>query len=194
MIKNSLKIQASTLKLDFEGSAQDIRQGYAMTQELIISCFQEQLIAPASATGTSADAATTIVSAQQLERARDASREQLAPVAELKKRKDQTQSLHRVDLEGIDKPSWKPPATRDEQSYVGVALSSDLYHKVCVLERDEFEASTFAKALRFEGLGRIYIQNEQRGLFKRYFTLGKVLWRELTTQGRAAVRHESRAK
>ena len=182
MPKNSLKIKASTLKLEFAGEDREIREGYEMTRELIISCFQEQLLA------VEAHARALEEDSESIEE-----RHQQAQAAHARQ---STQSMHRVSP---PKPSPASPASpakiyqppKPEQlSHVSVALASDLYNKVCVLERQEFESSIFHDALRFEEIARVYLRHEQKERFDRFFTLGKVLWRELTSQGRDAVRHE----
>lgn len=179
MPKNSLKIKASTLKLEFSGEETEIREGYEMTRELIISCFQEQLLAV---------------------EARDQALHEDSEAHEQRRPSSNTKSLHRVQPSspaiGIPRPNIPPNNAREYQprpdllSHVSVALASDLYNKVCVLDRSEFEASILGSALEFEQIGRVYLPHEQKKRFERFFTLGKVLWRELTAQGRQAVRSD----
>lgn len=184
MPKNSLKIKASTLKLEFSGEETEIREGYEMTRELIISCFQEQLLAV---------------------EAREQALNEDSEAHEQRRASTNTKSLHRVQPSspsaGIPRPNLPSPAAApsareyqpprpDLLSHVSVALASDLYNKVCVLDRSEFEASILGSALEFEQIGRIYMPHEQKQRFDRFFTLGKVLWRELTAQGRQAVRND----
>lgn len=187
MPKNSLKIKASTLKLEFVGEDSEIREGYEMTRELIISCFQEQLLA--------------------VEAREQALSEDSEAHDHRQRANSNTQSLHRVQQQSAQPAPRTAPRTQqafstadpnrsyappkaDALSHVSVALTSDLYNKVCVLDRGEFEASILGQALSFEQIGRIYIAQDQKERFERFFTLGKVLWRELTTQGRQAVRNE----
>lgn len=84
---------------------------------------------------------------------------------------------------------WKPPST-PEVLHISIALCSDFYNKVCVLEREDYEQSVFADVLNFDLIQRIYIRSNQKKTFQSHFKIGKVLWRELTPEGRAAVRSE----
>jgi len=104
------------------------------------------------------------------------------------KKPEGTQMLHVVKQAG---KSWSPPR-KYEAMHVSIALCSDFYNKVCVLDRDEYEKSFLEDLFTFERIGRIFIRHEQSDHFKKHFTIGKVLWRELTTDGRAAVRSEGR--
>lgn len=160
MTKNRLHIKASTLALEFSGEADEIRQGYETTRELIISCFQEQL--------------------QNIQ----AHESSLAEDSELHQRTGRTKSLH-----GVTAPSkeWTPPDA-SILSHVSLALHSDLYVKICVLDRGEFEASILNNMLHFDQINRIYIPHNQKQNFSAHFSIGKVLWRELTSKGRKAVR------
>ena len=170
MANNHLKIEASTLTLEFSGEADEIRQGYQTTRELIISCFQEQLAS---------------IQAQQTSLDEDSEA--------LYKRRNRTQPMHQLDPAQKNKhaKSWTPP-NPDLLSHVTLALYSDLYSKVCVLDRVEFENSIFNRLLHFENINRIYVMHNQKRHFSKYFTIGKVLWRELTPQGKQAVRSEDK--
>lgn len=161
MTKNRLNIKASTLALEFSGEADEIRQGYETTRELIISCFQEQL--------------------QNIQEHESS----LAEDSELHQRKrEDTKSMHKVQ----EKPQeWTPPDA-SIMSHVSLALHSDLYVKICVLDRVEFESSILQNMLDFDQINRIYIPHNQKNNFSAHFSIGKVLWRELTSKGRKAVR------
>ena len=84
---------------------------------------------------------------------------------------------------------WAPPAPH-ETLHISIALCSDFYNKVCVLERESYERSVFGRLLRFDHLQRLYIRSDQKEIFSKHFKIGKVLWRELTPEGRDAVRSE----
>lgn len=86
--------------------------------------------------------------------------------------------------------SWIPPSEPKEAMHISIALCSDFYNKVCVLEREEYEGSIFQDILNFDVIERLYIRSNQKDAVQRHVKIGKVLWRELTPDGRAAVRSE----
>tara|TARA_B100000686_G_scaffold324314_1_gene379860 strand:- start:417 stop:878 length:462 start_codon:yes stop_codon:yes gene_type:complete len=86
--------------------------------------------------------------------------------------------------------SWIPPSEPKEAMHISIALCSDFYNKVCVLEREEYEGSIFQDILNFDVIERLYIRSNQKDAVERHIKIGKVLWRELTPDGRAAVRSE----
>ena len=165
MSRNRLKIEASSLKLEFTGDRDNIERGYEMTRELLISCFLEQL---------SEQAAQPVM-------IEETSRPDI--------QRDQTKLMHSYNHPARqDGKHWSPPEDPDEKIHLSLVLSSDMYNKVCVLDRAEFDRSMLNSVFKFEGLGRLYVRNNQKGSFERHFTIGKVLWRELTDKGRKAVR------
>ena len=164
-MKNRLKIDADQLQLELTGDPDDIRQGYELTRELLISHFQERL-----------------ARAQADERARQQAEQAARPRG--------TQRLHTPEGDPEAGRHWTAPSRPLEAMHISIALSSDFYNKVCVLERAEFETSAFGKILDFDAINRLYIRANQRETFRGHFTIGKVLWRELTRNGRAAVRNE----
>ncbi len=113
---------------------------------------------------------------EQLARAeQEKSEEEARKAASKKKSKTQAQ--------------WSPPS-KPEVLHISIALCSDFYNKVCVLEREDYEQSIFQDILNFDHIQRIYIRSNQKKAFQQHFKIGKVLWRELTPEGRAAVRSE----
>ena len=86
--------------------------------------------------------------------------------------------------------SWIPSTEPQEAMHISIALCSDFYNKVCVLEREEYEGSIFQDVLNFDLIERLYIRSNQRDAVQRHIKIGKVLWRELTPDGLAAVRSE----
>ncbi|MEM1347059.1 MAG: hypothetical protein AAGI01_00785 [Myxococcota bacterium] len=165
MSNNRLKIQASSLKLEFTGEAENILQGYQMTRELLIELFQQQISASEEFAAAHEDEGVT----------------------ELLHAPNEPRLLHRVSPEELERRRFKPKLGQGS-THLSISLSSELYHKVCVLERSEFERSPFYGVLDFDSIQRLYIQHSQADDFSKYFRIGKVLWRELTTQGREAVR------
>lgn len=162
MQKNTLKIEASALKLELSGDQATITQAYELTRELLIRCFEEQFA--------------------RLEQQHDM---------------NTTRPLHVV-------PTPAPPAAAPAQdtarhwkpspaqytTHVNIVLSSEFYNKICVLERVEFDTSILNKILHFDRIDRLYIPHDQAEQFQQYFAIGKVLWRELTSSGKAAVRKD----
>lgn len=161
---NRLKIDAAQLKIEFSGNAEDIKRGYEMTRELLINHFQERL-----------------------RQAEEEERERQRAEARASQRKPITRRMH-ASAPAPDK-HWTPPPV-DEPMHLSIAISSDFYNKICVLERSEFEESILGQVLDFDGINRLFIRSEQQDAFKNHFSIGKVLWRELTSNGRAKVRNE----
>ena len=119
---------------------------------------------------------------EQLVRVEEEQRAKAAQLAE------GMQMLHVVKQTG---KNWSPPR-KYEAMHVSIALCSSFYNKVCVLDREEYDKSFLEEIFHFERIGRIFIRHDQSDYFKTHFAIGKVLWRELTTDGRAAVRSEGR--
>lgn len=161
---NRLKIEADHIKLEFSGDSSNIRTGYEMTRELLIMHFQEQL----QRAGTEAPLPAPPASSE--------------PPSEQRKR-DTTQQLHIVR----DAKNWVPP---NQSMHISITLLSRLYNKVCTLEREEFEDSIFGDVIDFDHVQRVFIRSNQSHIFREHFEIGKVLWRELTAEGRAAVRSD----
>jgi hypothetical protein len=167
MQKNTLKIEASALKLELSGDQATVSQAYEMTRELLIRCFEEQF----SRMEQQADLHTT-------------------------------RPLHVVPMPLVSPASeapavndaakhWKPSPAQNV-THINIVLASEFYNKVCVLDRVEFDTSILNKILHFDRIDRLYIRHEQYDTFTQHFTIGKVLWRELTANGKAAVRKNPR--
>ncbi len=171
MTRNRLKIEASSLKLEFTGDRDNIERGYEMTRELLINCFLEQLAGErAQAMGMGPPASS---------------------VPEVDVEHDRTKLMHAVKGPiKIEGRHWSPPEDPDEKLHMSLVLSSEMYNKICVLERESFDGSFLGKVFDFEKVGRLYVRNSQKRRFDAKFTIGKVLWRELTPKGRRAVRKE----
>ena len=170
MTRNRLKIEASSLKLEFTGDRDNIERGYEMTRELLINCFLEQLAGERAQAAGMGD----------------------APAAEpIDEDRDKTKLMHAVKGPiKIEGRHWSPPEDPDEKIHMSLVLSSEMYNKICVLERESFDDSFLGKVFDFEKMGRLYVRNSQKRRFDAKFTIGKVLWRELTPKGRRAVRKE----
>lgn len=76
----------------------------------------------------------------------------------------------------------------DENTQVSIISCNEVYHKIHLVDRVLLEKSEFSRIVDFKGVGRVYVNREQQERFKGYFPFGKVLWRELTSAGRAAIR------
>ncbi len=161
MPKNHLKIEASALRLEFHGETENIVEGYQMTRELLIKCFEEQLLA-------------------SYER-ENASEPSPSP------NRDITHLLHGRRQHATPPPL---PPVEVEATHLSIVLSSEFYNKVCVLDRTEFESSIFHAVLDFEHISRLHIRHDQAPFYQDHFRIGKVLWRELTKAGRVAVRKD----
>jgi hypothetical protein len=173
MTRNRLKIEASSLKLEFTGDRDNIERGYEMTRELLINCFLEQL------TGEREQAAGMVAG------------ESLSAPPPVDIDRDKTKLMHAVKGPiKIEGRHWSPPEDPDEKIHLSFVLSSEMYNKICVLERESFEESFLGKVFAFERMGRLYVRNSQKRRFEAKFSIGKVLWRELTPKGRRAVRKE----
>lgn len=81
-----------------------------------------------------------------------------------------------------------PSVEEPEPRVVNLVLCNEVYNKIHVIERDGFEQSLLSRVLKFDGIRRIYINRSQETDFESNFTFGKVLWRELTSAGREAVK------
>ena len=116
----------------------------------------------------------------------------MAEDSEIHQRKrERTKSMFKVqNAPQSELADWTPPDA-SVMSHVSLALHSDLYIKICVLERSEFESSILQNMLHFDQINRIYIPHHQKQNFSAHFSIGKVLWRELTSKGRKAVRSTS---
>lgn len=81
-----------------------------------------------------------------------------------------------------------PVAPASSRQHINVVLCNDVYNKIYLVGRDEVATTIFANVLDMNAVNRVYINRSQQKKFEKFFKLGKVLWRELTTAGKAAVK------
>ncbi len=75
--------------------------------------------------------------------------------------------------------------------HIRLVVCNDYYHKVAVLSRDEFDKSIFGNCIDVEAIENVYINDEDTTALQGNIDIGKTLWRELTSRGRAAVEGDS---
>ena len=80
-----------------------------------------------------------------------------------------------------------PVAPSKSREHVNIVVCNDVYNKIYLLSRDEISDTAFAKFIDMNQINRVYINRAQQDSFEKYFDFGKVLWRELTAAGKAAV-------
>lgn len=97
-------------------------------------------------------------------------------------RSRQTLPLHTVS---------KSDADADLNQHVNVVICNEVYNKIHLANTDDLEASPFSRVIDFDSVRRIYLNRSQSGHFEKFVPVGKTLWRELTSAGRAAVKGES---
>lgn len=84
------------------------------------------------------------------------------------------------------------PQIQQSGGRVNVVLCNDVYNKIFVIDQDDIESSMFGKVIDTTLIRRIYLNRSQQGRFEEFFQFGKVLWRELTSAGRAAVKKKAK--
>lgn len=77
----------------------------------------------------------------------------------------------------------------DELCHINLTVCNEVYGKVYLVRCEELQTLLFGNTIDFEGIQRIYIDRDLQPEVEKKITLGKVLWRELTTAGRAAIRN-----
>ena len=100
-------------------------------------------------------------------------------------------------VEAIHAQPEEPPKLRqtmpmaqvmEDHPHMSVITCNEVYHKIHLVDREVLENSDFSRAIEFKGVARVYINRDQQDHFREYFPFGKVLWRELTSAGRNAIR------
>lgn len=72
--------------------------------------------------------------------------------------------------------------------HINVVVCNEVYNKIYLVDREEVRATAFDRVLNLASVNRIYINRSQRDQFRGFFRFGKVLWRELTSAGKAVVK------
>ena len=72
--------------------------------------------------------------------------------------------------------------------HINVVVCNEVYNKIYLVDRGEIRTTGFNRVIDFDAVHRIYVNRSQREQFRGLFELGKVLWRELTSAGKAVVK------
>lgn len=84
------------------------------------------------------------------------------------------------------------PEIRDSGGRINLVLCNDVYNKIFVIDNEGIDASMFGSVIDTSQIRRIYLNRSQQDRFEEFFQFGKVLWRELTSAGRAAVKGKAK--
>ena len=101
--------------------------------------------------------------------------------------KDSIRSRETLPLHSVPKGDFDP----DLNKHVNVVICNEVYNKIHLANSEDLAASPFSRVLEFTNVRRIYLNRSQAEHFEKFIPVGKTLWRELTTAGRAAVKRES---
>lgn len=80
------------------------------------------------------------------------------------------------------------PVDPQRLPHMNVVVCNEVYNKIYLVDRDELRNTIFRDVIDLDAVGRIYINRSQRDRFRGFIRFGKVLWRELTSAGRAVVK------
>ena len=72
--------------------------------------------------------------------------------------------------------------------HINVVICNEVYNKIYLVDRNDIRTTAFRRIVDFDAVHRIYVNRAQREQFRGLFELGKVLWRELTSAGKAVVK------
>lgn len=163
---NKLRIRAEALKLDLTGDTTYIAQAYDALQPLLMERFRQSI--------KSTDPPNVLLD------------EDTSPMRT-------TMQLHNpAPPDATTKPDITvktgPAAASDDVNHVKVAISNDVYRKIYLIGADTLERSVLAKAFDLTKIHRIHVNRSQQDRFAELLGGGKLLWRELTEKGRAAVK------
>lgn len=82
-------------------------------------------------------------------------------------------------------------ADPDLAQHINVVICNEVYNKIHLAHANDLEQSHFSRVLDFEHVRRVYMNRSQSDRFEKFVPVGKTLWRELTSAGKAAVKGES---
>lgn len=77
---------------------------------------------------------------------------------------------------------------RSEPRHLHLVMCDEVYNKVYLINGEEGIADGFRETLNIGKVSRIYINRKDQDEFAKLLKFDRVLWRELTTAGRDAVR------
>lgn len=99
-------------------------------------------------------------------------------------------------VDATNKPVDIPPSEvqplsdlSEEMTHISFIACNDIYRKVYFVTPAELSETPFGEAIDFDGIQNVYLDRELQPEFEKHMTLGKALWRELTTAGRTAIRN-----
>lgn len=95
--------------------------------------------------------------------------------------KFRTIRMHAVDEDAAD-------AERAGAQHLNVVVCNEVYNKIYLVERADLHASIFSRVVDMDRVNRIFVNRSQGERFEGFIKFGKVLWRELTAAGKAAVK------
>lgn len=85
------------------------------------------------------------------------------------------------------KPAILSAGTKEHINFV---VCNEVYNKVYLVELEDLEQASLSRVLDLSRVSRVFISRSQKDRFEEFFSMGKVLWRELTTAGRAVVKRK----
>lgn len=102
----------------------------------------------------------------------------------------------RAETEPADRATSELPVITPEQlrqqkpepRHAHLVLCNEVYNKVYLIDGDRGIRGALGRVLNLDHIGRIYINRAQQDAFTDAVNFDRVLWRELTTAGRDAVR------
>ena len=159
---NKLRIRAKSLNLDLVGEAEYSLRAYDAIHPVLVERFEESVQGVLD----------------------DPTEFRSEPASETVRRPSMSKTI----------PMHKPvdPQSLSEGSggshHINVVVCNEVYNKIYLVDREEIRISLFDKVLDLDRVNRIYINRSQRERFRGFFKFGKVLWRELTSAGKAVVK------
>ncbi len=91
-----------------------------------------------------------------------------------------------------DLPVITPEQLKEHQSseprHLHLVMCDEVYNKVFLINGEDGIAEGLRKVLDINNISRIYINRKDQDNFSELLTFDRVLWRELTSAGRDAVR------
>lgn len=99
----------------------------------------------------------------------------------------------------ITQPLYKQPAIQKHivtsrgiaDQHLRLIVCGDLYHKVSVLSRPDFEKSIFNSSIDIDSVEHVFVNEGDIDLLETHFPIGRTLWRELTPTGKSMVQGNS---
>ncbi len=80
-------------------------------------------------------------------------------------------------------------APQEQASHFNLVVCNRVYNKVYLVDREVLADGIFGESLDERQVTRVFINRSQVDQFEEHLPSGKVLWRELTTEGKRAVKN-----